>query len=89
MIEKIGASVILQACKDLFDPSLEREERVEAFRFLTDKDGEWAESRQAWCLMVGRDQNRLRTRIIRALRLRSPTASVGFFGPAPAAPAAP
>ena len=73
------AAVILQAWRDLFetptclDGAKERQEaREEALRFLTDATGEWAESRDAICGLLGEDGDRLRDRALRQMALTPP-----------------
>lgn len=70
----LAQAVLRQAIIDLFSKSLSGAndnqadlERRYALRLLTDRTGEWAESRDAWCLMADVDPDKLRERIIEVL----------------------
>lgn len=43
-------------------------DRKEAIAFLTDTEGQWAESRQDWCDMIGQDASKVRSAALRILR---------------------
>jgi len=74
--EHLGFAILTRAVADLFigdshTPTQAETVRREALRFLTDKEGQWAQSRADFCTLCGVDPSLLRDRVIDILEERA------------------